>query len=137
MFKEIITAIMNAIRGKKKKDDSSPADTSLVNVTAANFEKEVTSADKPVVILFSAEWCPACQKQGPVFSKVAKALSASYKFVKVDVEKAPSVKRRYGVRVIPTLVFYKPGTEDGAATKKEGFHNEEKLKALIASSFAG
>lgn len=137
MIKEILDSIMNALRGKKNdsSDSGSTAGKPVIDVTATNFDQEVIGSDKPVVVLFSAEWCPACVKQAPIFDKVARALSAKYKFVKIDIDKAPTLKRRYGVRAIPTLGFFKPGTADGAMTIKQGFLPEDKLKATLASTF--
>lgn len=135
MIKEFIEFIMSKLRGTKTDAGGSSAPGVTLAVTAKNFEAEVINSDKPVVALFSATWCPACTRQKPVFEKVARALSASYKFVTIDIDEAPSLKRRYGVTAIPTVGLYKPGTEDGAMTIKRGYHPEDKLKSVIQAAF--
>jgi thioredoxin 1 len=129
MLKEIITTIMSKLRNK---DSTNSGASTVVHVNGSNFDTEVLKSDKPVIVLFSAEWCPACQRQGPEFAKAAADHSGTHKFVKIDIDESRDLKRRYGVRAIPTLGFFKPGTTDGTMKLFTGYLTRAKLKAKIA-----
>ncbi len=141
MFKEFWKTIMSAINGNKKsKTDSaaakadattSSAKSAVVLVTNATFDSEVIASDKPVVVLFSAPWCSYCVKQAPVFEKVARQLSATVKFVKINTDNDKALKNRYGVRGIPNIGIHLPGAANGALILRPGFKEEAALKAFI------
>ncbi len=138
MFKELIRKIMDAINGNKKPADKAPASpaastkSAVVRVTGdAQFEAEVLKSTVPVVVLFSAPWCSYCEKQAPVYEKVAAQMSPQVKFVKINTDDNKPIKARYGFRGIPTTGVYKPGTANGAMTLHSGYMPEEALKAFI------
>lgn len=138
MFKELIRKIMDAINGKKQPADTGstkPAaagKSSVILVTGdANFEAQVLKSTVPVVVLFSAPWCSYCEKQAPVYEKVAKDMSPAVKFVKINTDNDKAIKGRYGFRGIPTTGVYLPGTANGAMKLHSGFMPEAALKAFI------
>lgn len=141
MFKEFWNTIMSAINGKKSTSDStsaakadttkSSAKSAVIRVTAANFDSEVLASDKPVVVLFSAPWCSYCEKQAPIYEKVALQLSATVKFVKINTDNDKALKNRYGVRGIPNIGIYLPGAANGALILRPGYKEEAALKAFI------
>jgi thioredoxin len=72
-------------------------------------------ANDAVVIDFFATWCGPCQNLGPKFDRLA-AANTSTVFVKVDVDKNEKIAKRYGVRSMPTIIYFKNGKETGNRT---------------------
>jgi thioredoxin 1 len=81
---------------------------SIINVSDAEFEKNVLKSDKPVIVDFWAEWCGPCKQFGPVFEEVSNNVKG-VTFAKVDIDNNPEAPTKYGVRGIPTMLMFKNG----------------------------
>lgn len=79
------------------------------NVTDANFEEVVLESDKPVLVDFWAEWCGPCRMVGPIVDELAKEYDGKVEVTKVNVDENPEVTSKYGIRNIPTILFFKDG----------------------------
>ena len=77
--------------------------------TDANFEELVIKSDKPVIVDFWAVWCGPCRIVGPVVEEVGQEFADKAVVGKVDVDSNPETARKYGIRNIPTLLFFKGG----------------------------
>jgi thioredoxin 1 len=78
-------------------------------VSDASFEQEVLKGSTPVVVDFWAEWCAPCRTVAPVLDELAGEYAGRVKVAKMNVDENPSTSNKYGVRSIPTLLFFKGG----------------------------
>jgi len=91
--------------------------------TYGQFNSDVLSADKPVLVDFYADWCPPCRRLKPTIEALADEYEDRVVFVKVDVDKGGQLAAAYGVRSIPTVMIFVGGkvthrwTGDGQATQ--------------------
>lgn len=82
---------------------------SLTNVTKDSFENEVLKSEQPVIVDFWAEWCGPCKALAPILEEISNEVNGSAKVVKVNVDEAGELAQQYGIRGIPTLIFFKGG----------------------------
>jgi thioredoxin 1 len=80
-----------------------------VEITDANFEKEVLQSEQPVLIDFWAVWCGPCKIIAPVVEELAREYDGKLKVGKMDVDNNPEASMRFGIRSIPTLMVFKGG----------------------------
>lgn len=80
-----------------------------IHVTDAEFEEVVLKSDVPVVVDFWAEWCGPCKMIGPIVEELSVEFEGKAKMVKVDVDSNPATAMKFGIRNIPTLLFFKGG----------------------------
>lgn len=91
----------------------------LKELKSNEFETLVKKEDKPVVLKFTADWCPGCQQLSPIVDKVAEELE-DVVFYSVDVDNSLEfAQQQYGIMSIPTLVLLKKGAEIDRVTAPE------------------
>ena len=81
----------------------------LKEVNETNFDSEVLQNSKPVLVDFWAEWCGPCKALAPVLEEIATEMGESAEIVKVNVDQAQALAQKYGIRGIPTLIYFKDG----------------------------
>lgn len=100
----------------------------ILKVDQANFEKVVLNSTNPVLVDFWAEWCGPCRTLGPVLEQVAQELGSKATIVKVNVDENGELAQQFGIRGIPTMIFFKDGE---AAKTLVGVQPKEEIKKTL------
>ena len=80
-----------------------------INVSESSWDEEVINSDLPVMVDFWAEWCGPCKMIAPAVHDLAEEYTGKMNVAKVDVDNAPNIAMKYGIRSIPALIFFKDG----------------------------
>ncbi|HPT20448.1 MAG TPA: thioredoxin [Bacteroidales bacterium] len=103
-----------------------------IEVNDGNFDEIVVKSEKPVLVDFWAEWCGPCRMIAPIIEEISKEFSEKVLVTKCDVDNSPVIAARYGIRNIPTVLFFKDGNiadKQVGAVPKSNFIT--KINALI------
>ena len=102
---------------------SADPNSSILNVSDADFDAQVLQSGEPVLVDFWAEWCGPCKMIAPIVDEIAKAYAGKLKVAKINIDHNQQTPRNYAVRGIPTLMIFKDGkvqaTQVGAVSKTQ------------------
>jgi thioredoxin 1 len=101
-----------------------------LEINDANFEELVLQSGLPVLVDFWAEWCGPCRMVGPIVNELADDYAGRLIVGKVDVDSNPGIASKFGIRNIPTILFFK----DGVVVDK---HVGASPKSTLASKVEG
>ncbi|MDD2594506.1 MAG: thioredoxin [Bacteroidales bacterium] len=103
-----------------------------LSINDLNFEEQVTGSQKPVIVDFWATWCGPCRMISPIVDELADKYEGKVLIAKCNVDENTEVPMKYGIRNIPTLLFFKNGEMVdrlvGAVSKTD---IENKINSLI------
>ena len=103
----------------------------VVDADESSFAVVADGATQPVLVDLWAPWCGPCRMVSPALEQLAGELAGRLKLVKVNVDVAPAIQRRFGVRGIPTLVLLRDGRE---VARKVGAAPLAALRAWVTAA---
>jgi thioredoxin 1 len=87
------------------------ANPNVTELNDSNFTSFIESASTPVLVDFWAPWCAPCRMLGPVVDEIATENVGKFAIAKVNVDDAAGVSAQFGIRSIPSLIYFKGGTK--------------------------
>lgn len=100
----------------------------VIDVKKSNFQEEVISADKLVLVDLYATWCAPCKALAPVLEELADKYADKIKVVKVNVDEEESIAAKLGIASIPTVIFFKNGQ---TAASFVGLRSASEIEKMI------
>ena len=97
-------------------------------LTETNFEQEVIKSELPVLVDFWAPWCGPCKMLGPIIDSLAIDNSGKINIGKVNVDENKALAVNYGIRGVPTMIFFKGGQE---VKRIVGAQNKNQIQTVI------
>jgi thioredoxin 1 len=80
-----------------------------IHLTEQTFDEVLLATPGLVMVDFWAEWCGPCRAIAPVLEELAEASEGRVTLMKINVDENPGLAAHYGIRSIPTIVFFKEG----------------------------
>lgn len=105
----------------------------VVTVSDDEFEESVLQSDKPALIDFWAEWCQPCKMLAPTVEELAGEYEGKIVVGKLNVDDNPQTATKYGIRGIPTLLFFKDGQ---VVQQLVGVKSKAEIKKVIDENLA-
>ena len=101
----------------------------LQNLTDENFSKSIKESGKSSIVQFSADWCSPCRTLKPIMEEISNEMSDKLNFFYMDIDSAPSTPTLFGIRGVPTLIFFDKNGEQGKV--KVGATNKVNVLTFI------
>jgi thioredoxin 1 len=102
----------------------------MKEINQTEFDELVVKAAKPVLVDFSAEWCPPCKMLKPVIERMSLEYGEKMDFFGVDTDNNIELSQKFMISGVPTMIFFKDGKE---VKKLVGFRDYDTLKREIDS----
>lgn len=100
----------------------------VIELNDQNFEKEVLKSDQPILVDFSAPWCPACKQMEPVMEELSKEYEGKVKIGHVNVDENQKLAQEYNIMGIPAFFVFKNGDK---VDEFKGSQAKENVKEII------
>ena len=100
----------------------------IIEINDDDFDGEVLEQQQPVLVDFWAPWCGPCRAIGPVIEELAGSYGDKILFKKCNVDDNPITPSKFGIKSIPTLIFFKDGK---VAEQIIGIVAKSKLEQII------
>ena len=123
------------LREVRPKEKAMAADGKVLEITDTNFGEEVRDRDELSMVDFWAAWCGPCRLIAPLIEQLAEDYAdRGLRVGKLDVDSNPQTASQFGVRSIPTVLFFRNGVVvDKVVGAVPRPHLEEKIKQHLAA----
>ncbi|MDE5676030.1 MAG: thioredoxin family protein, partial [Muribaculaceae bacterium] len=125
------TLIITSCGGSESKSsDSMAAQESVQNEKTVSTDTNLAINGLPVVVDFSAEWCPPCRQLKPIFTQLKEEYAGKVDFITVNVDSMPDLSNEYRISSIPALIYI--SSEGKEVYRSIGFQDASQIKADLS-----
>jgi thioredoxin 1 len=103
------------------------------DVTEQNFGTQVLESELPVLVEFTADWCPPCKMLAPIIHDLAKQYEGRLRVGLLDSDNNPQIGQQYGVMGLPTMLLF---VEGSPVVRMVGFTPRERIEAKLLPHLA-
>jgi thioredoxin 1 len=100
----------------------------LKSIQEKDFNKEVLDVKGLVIVDVWATWCGPCAKFFPILEQLEKENKEKARFTKIDFDSAETIRRKYSITMVPTLLFFKDGK---LVEKSVGVKTKQEVQKII------
>ncbi len=104
----------------------------LFLVSDQDFEQNVLQSTLPVIVDFTAEWCPPCRALVPLYARLSDIYQGKLRFAKMDTDENMLVPARLGIQGVPTLVLFADGRPVGRVVGPHPGRLQQSIERLLA-----
>ncbi|MGZ6365658.1 MAG: thioredoxin [Ktedonobacteraceae bacterium] len=104
----------------------------VVTVTDQDFAEQVLQAPLPVIVDFTASWCPPCRALAPVFEKLSQSYTGKLRFARMDTDENLKTPVHVGIQGMPTLVLFANGQQVGRLIGPHPARLQQGIDRLLA-----
>src|SRR5947209_20470529 len=104
----------------------------VLTVTDQDFAAQVLQAPLPVIVDFTASWCPPCHALAPVFEKLSQAYTGKLRFARMDTDENLKTPMQVGIQAMPTLVLFANGPAVGRLIGPHPARLQQGIDRLLA-----
>jgi thioredoxin 1 len=104
----------------------------LFQVSDQDFEQRVLNSTLPVIVDFTADWCPPCRVLAPLYAKLSETYQDKLLFAKMDIDENVGIPARLGIQGAPTLVLFANGKPVGRLVGPHPSRLQQSIDRLLA-----
>ena len=104
----------------------------LFQVSDQDFEQRVLNSTLPVIVDFTADWCPPCRVLAPLYARLSDTYQGTLSFAKMDIDENTLVPARLGIQGAPTLVLFVGGRPVGRVVGPHPGRLQQSIERLLA-----
>lgn len=106
----------------------------LVSVSDHDFDEQVLHSTVPVLVEFTAEWCPPCRAVAPHVARLSDDYQGKLQFATMDTDKNMQVPARFGIQGIPTFILFAGGRTVGRIVGPQPGRLQQTIEHMLAAA---